>query len=118
MINLEQDGKKREILRELKKLNKEAYQIMVQPYKQFKQKYNELQKTDTWTRAKLLLLEYFSTDNKIIKCNVCNRLDITNDFVLHHEKYVPSELFTPIHVHFIHNKCHLKIHYRKFKKSW
>lgn len=117
IIKNEKDSKKREILRELAKLNNIAYQVMMQPYKQFKQKYAELQKTIEWTRAKILLLEYLSIDDKIIKCDICNRIDVKNDFVLHHEKYDPAELFTPTNIKFIHDKCHQRIHYRKIKKS-
>jgi len=117
MILLESDAKKRELLRELKRLNKAAYLIMMQPGKNFKQKYTELQSTPTWFKAKLLLMEYFAHGETIVVCPICNRDNICNDFILHHDKYVNSELFTPKYVMFVHSKCHSHIHYKKFNKK-
>ena len=103
------DGRKKEILIELKKLNKKAYLHMLAPYSTFKPKYQSLQKTKIWTQAKELLIEYFTMIYIVVKCPICKQ-NTANDFVLHHEEYHPAELFTPEYVQFIHNKCHSRAH--------
>ena len=114
MILLEPDVKKRKMLAELKALNKAAYRIMMQSHKTFKQKYTELQSTIIWVKAKLLLMDFFAYNQTIVFCPICKRDNICNDFVLHHDKYVNAELFTPQFVMFVHSKCHSRVHYKKF----
>lgn len=108
MIN-QNNGRKKEILQELKKLNKEGYIHMMAPFSTFKPKYKSLQKTKMWERAKALLIEYFIMKEFIVKCHICNK-NTANDFVMHHEVYKPAELFTPKFIQFIHKRCHTKTH--------
>ncbi len=108
MISKE-SGRKKEILQELKKLNKAGYEHMMAPFSTFKPKYKALQKSKTWEKAKELLIEYFTLTQFIVKCPICMK-NTANDFVLHHEEYKPSELFTPKFIQFIHKRCHTKTH--------
>lgn len=114
MILLESDIKKRAILAELKSLNNVAYRAMMQSHKTFKQKYTELQTTPIWFKAKLLLMDFFAYNQTIVVCPICKRENVCNDFVLHHDKYVNAELFTPQFVMFVHSKCHSRVHYKRF----
>ena len=101
-------GRKLEILKELKKYNKEGYLFMMQPGSTFKPKYRSLQKTDMWKKAKDLLLEYFKIEQGILKCGICGQY--LKKPVMHHVKYDPINLFTPIYIQMISVYCHSKEH--------
>lgn len=105
-----ESGRKLEILKELKRLNKDGYLFMMQRGSTFKPKYRALQKTDTWRKAKQFLLEYFTIEQVTIRCDICN--GVSNDYVLHHHTYKPTELFSPLFCSFIHKRCHSKEHRR------
>jgi len=100
-------GHKKEILRELKRLNRLAYEqyFMAPGYlfgHTFKAKYKALQRSTIWKQAKALLREYLE-DNI---CPVCKKEQ--DDWLLHHAQYVNEEIFTPDFVMFIHKRCHTK----------
>lgn len=105
----DEKGHKREILLELKKLNKEAYKVMHSSFRVFKAKYRKLQQTDMWKQAKKLLLEYFTYDN-ILRCSVCGKVIDSRRCVIHHTEYKNFELFTPFFIKVVHPHCHDKIH--------
>jgi len=109
MIVSEKEGRKKEILLELQKLNKEAYRIMHSHSRRWGNKYQILQKTEVWKKAKKLLLEYFTFDS-ILRCEVCGDVIDSRRSVLHHKEYSFFDCFTPRLVIFIHEKCHKKIH--------
>jgi hypothetical protein len=81
---------------------------MTQRGSTFKPKYRALQKTDTWKKAKKLLLEYFTIKYVTIRCELCNKP--SNDFVMHHVHYDPKALFSPQNISFIHKGCHAREH--------
>jgi len=102
-------GRKKEILIELRKLNKEAYLIMHSNYYNAKLKYDLLQKQPCWEEGKKLLLEYFTYDN-ILVCHECGEVIDSRRCVVHHDSYDWANLFTPIYIKIIHPHCHEKIH--------
>jgi hypothetical protein len=71
----------------------------------YKQKYRLLQKTYQWQRAKQLVIQY-KDDHR---CAICKSV-ARNDFVLHHDKYKVSEIFTPSFLSLVHVSCHEKHH--------
>lgn len=102
-------GRKKEILRTLKKLNRQALEeYFLAPGwlfgPTFKMKYKALQASDIWKQAKALLKEYFDSNT----CSFCNQEQ--DDWLLHHFEYVNEEIFSPCFCTFIHKKCHSKIH--------
>jgi len=101
-------GRKLEILKELKKLNKAAYLIMMAPYTTFKIKYGMLQKTYEWKKAKILLKEYFTLEGPL-QCAMCGRM-LSNHFTVNHKEYNPSQIFTPDFVEILDNRCHGRYH--------
>ena len=106
------EGNKRQILLELKKLNKEAYQkVFLMAYiRSFKAKYRALQKTQIWKRARQLLMDYFLDGRTNLYCKRCDKLLTRNDCIMHHIEYSLTEIFTPLCVEFIDRECHKKIH--------
>ena len=103
-----ESGRKLEILKELKRLNKDGYLFMTQRGSTFKPKYRALQKTDTWRKAKQLLMEYFTIERTTLRCDMCKAL--LKNPVMHHAHYDPVELFSPKNISFLHKKCHSKTH--------
>jgi len=103
------EGRKKEILIELKKLNKEAWKKMHEFHKTFFTKYRLLQKTALWKKAKALLIEYFTYDN-ILQCPICKNVINYQHCVIHHDKYVQEELFTPHYIKILHVNCHKRLH--------
>ena len=108
-------GRKSEILKELKKLNKSAYLVMTAPYTTFKVKYKLLQQSNEWKKAKWLLREYF-TVNDALHCRKCGRMLYSSSFTIHHAKYSVSEIFTPDFIEILDNRCHKRIHLKKWSK--
>ena len=92
------------------KLNKQGYKMMMAPYQTFNKKYNTLQKTLIWKKAKLLLLEYSLINNINLYCPICYGMIYSNDNVMHHKEYKPNELFTPDFIQFVHHRCHSRTH--------
>ena len=101
------DGRRKEILLHLKKLNKKAYLHMRERHKgSFKPKYRALQRTDTWKEAKKLLIEFTLMNDGYLRCKVCRR-QVQNP-TMHHNDYVDAEYFSPPYIDFIHKGCHSK----------
>ena len=66
----------KKILKELEKYNRYAKSYLRKNSLDFKTAYNNFQKSDAWTEAKALLIEYFSLENKIFTCPICtNEVD-------------------------------------------
>ena len=103
------EGKQKEILYELKRLNKKAYRLMLLPRRSWKVKYHLVQKSAYWFRAKELLIDFFTYDD-IFRCNVCGKVMNYKQCVMHHKEYRPEELFTPKFIRFLHSHCHGSIH--------
>ncbi len=108
-----ESGHKREVLKDIKKVNKKAYIEVRKNYFKRDKLYKLLQKTNIWKEGKNLLLDYF-TYNDILICSVCGKIIDFRIATLHHNEYHDAELFTPDFVSFIHPKCHSKIHYKKY----
>ena len=109
------EGRTREILVRLKKLNRLAERdyFLAPGYLfgyTFKQKYNALQASKIWSEARDLIVElYFIKNNlKTMECQKCGR-PLTS-FIMHHDKYNNSEIFTPDFISLIGKKCHAKEH--------
>jgi hypothetical protein len=111
MIRQCENEDQKKILMRLKTLNKEAYIIMHGAHKQWKQKYNELQKTKYWKEARELLYKYFRLEGNII-CAFCGDRVGIKYWTLHHEDdfYDAVNIFTPLNSSIIHNGCHAKHH--------
>ena len=105
LLNIETNPRKTEILQQLKKCNKIAYSTMMKNHLTWKEKYHLLQKLSVWKKAKQLIIQ-FKDD---LSCPVCNS-NVANDFVMHHDKYVTTEMFTPTFIKLVHHKCHEKEH--------
>lgn len=99
---------------ELRKLSKKADRIgKILGYK--RQSYNDLQKTEIWRTAKVILLDYVTNNGKKpIICCFCNKpIEKRSKAVLHHKDYNWSDLFNPKSVGFAHKMCHLRHHKKK-----
>jgi len=104
-------SRRKEILEELATLNKKAMKYMLAPGSTFKPKYNNLQKTPLWKKAKKLIIEYTLLDKGNLRCDICDKP--SNDLVLHHTKYEPADIFCPIFCSLIHLRCHAREHEKK-----
>ena len=113
----ESSGRKEEILRELKKLNRLALKeyFMAPGYifgHTFKMKYKALQASEIWKQGRDLLIEYFLLKDNPLHCKECGRV-LDYDLVIHHSEYVNMEIFTPDFIKTVGKRCHSKIH-RKY----
>lgn len=106
--------KQKAILKELEKYNKFAKKYMKKRSFDYKRAYDDLQKTDTWTKAKALLIEYFSLSNATFTCPVCETELNPYASTLHHDIYDNKRLFDPRYVSFLHHRCH---HYHHQKRG-
>jgi hypothetical protein len=117
----EANGRKEEILRELKRLNRLALKeyFLAPGYlfgHTFKMKYKALQKSNIWKRGRELLLEYFELDDCPLHCKECGQI-LGDDIVIHHDVYVKEEIFTPDLIRTVSKRCHSKIHYKELFKE-
>lgn len=109
LIALETDPTKKEILKKIKDLNYSIYIKFEGPGIQRWSNYKKIQKSSEWSKARLLLRDYF-TKNGVLKCPICGK-EITGRFTLHHILPYPKSyynLFNPNHCEIIHNHCHTK----------
>ena len=72
------------ILKELNKYNNYARIYLRKNYLDFKVAYNNFQKSEAWTNAKALLMEYFALENGIFICPICNNALDPYHSTLHH----------------------------------
>jgi hypothetical protein len=110
----EASGRKLEILIQLKTLNQQAFFHMKTPKKSWKQNYKEMWSKSFWKEARILLKEYFTNKNGILKCPLCNKL-LYDKFVLHHfpkfyKGSFKANMFTPLYTQLICNSCNYKVH--------
>lgn len=98
---------------ELYELSKEAREFLSENQEiDFRERYQELIKSYIWSRARKILLEYFTLDKMTILENFHCKKEIDYDkdrFELHHEDY-DIELFNPLYVKFVHKRYHDEIH--------
>jgi hypothetical protein len=113
MIHQEKDSFKKDILRKLMILNKDALEYMSsaigkgKPYS--RERYNAMWKERFWKEAKWLLCSYFFEDG-LPKCQQCGK-DLPNYFTLHHQDFYNNKnYFTPHYVEILCNTCHQKEH--------
>lgn len=102
--------RKKKILKELKKCNRRAKIYLRKNSLDFKSAYNNFQESETWTKAKALLIEYFSLENNIFTCLVCNNGLNPYSSTLHHIYYDDKKLFEPKYIEFVHYDCHERYH--------
>lgn len=85
--------------------------------------YSKLQKTPIWANAKKFLLEEEIRKRKKVICPHCRRpIKIGQETaILHHKRYIWSDLFNPTYITFMHHLCHQRTHkiknvYRRRKR--
>ena len=100
----------KKILKELKKYNRYAKFYLRKNSLDFKSAYNNFQKSEAWTEAKALLIEYFFLENKLFTCPICNKVVDSYYSTLHHIYYDKKKLFDPKYVNFVHHDCHERYH--------
>jgi len=100
----------KKILKELKKYNKSAKIYLRKNSLDLKRAYNNFQKSETWTKAKALVIEYFSLENAIFTCPMCKNVLDPYYSTLHHIYYDKKKLFDPIYVNLVHHDCHERYH--------
>jgi len=100
----------KKILKELDKYNKYARIYLRKNSLDFKAAYNNFQKSEAWTNAKALLIEYFSLENKIFICPICNNALDPFHSTLHHNYYDKKKLFRPKYIDLVHHDCHERYH--------
>ena len=100
----------KKILKELKKYNRYAKIYLRKNSLDFKSAYNNFQKSEAWTKAKALLIEYFSLENEIFTCTICRNVLDPYYSTLHHIYYDNKKLFDPKYVNFVHHDCHERYH--------
>jgi len=100
----------KKILKELKKYNRYAKIYLRKNSLDFKSAYNNFQKSEAWTKAKALLIEYFSLENEIFTCTICRYVLDPYYSTLHHIYYDNKKLFDPKYVNFVHHDCHEGYH--------
>ncbi len=98
------------ILKELGKYNGYAKMYLRKNSLDFKAAYNNFQKSEAWTEAKALLIEYFSLENKLFTCPICNKVVDPYYSTLHHIYYDKKKLFDPKYINFVHHDCHERYH--------
>ena len=100
----------KKILKELKKSSKYAKIYLRKNSLDFKSAYNNFQKSEAWTKAKALLIEYFSLENEIFTCTICRNVLDPYYSTLHHIYYDNKKLFDPKYINFVHHDCHERYH--------
>ena len=100
----------KKILKELGKYNRYAKMYLRKNSLDFKSAYNNFQKSEVWTRAKALLIEYFSLENKLFTCPICSKVLDPYYSTLHHIYYDKKKLFEPKFVNLVHHDCHERYH--------
>ena len=105
--------KKKAILKELRKYNKFARKYLKKCSLDYKRAYEGLQKTETWTKAKALLIEYFSLSNDAFTCPVCETELDPYASTMHHDIYDNKKLFDPKYISFLHYDCHHDYHQKR-----
>jgi len=80
-------SRQKKILKELKKYNQYAKNYLRKNFLDFKSAYNNFQKSEAWTKAKALLIEYFSLENEIFTCPICKNVLDPYYSTLHHSYY-------------------------------
>jgi hypothetical protein len=103
-------NKHSKILKELHKYNKYAKSYLRKNSLDFKSAYNNFQKSEAWTKAKALLIKYFSLENETLRCPICNKILDPYYSTLHHIYYDKKKLFDPKYVDLVHNDCHERYH--------
>ncbi len=103
-------SRNKKILKELKKYNRYAKIYLRKNSLDFKSAYNNFQKSEAWTKAKALLIEYFSLENEIFTCLICNNVLDPYYSTLHHSYYDMKKLFAPKFVNLVHHDCHERYH--------
>ena len=103
-------NKHSKILKELHKYNKYAKSYLRKNSLDFKSAYNNFQKSEAWTKAKALLIEYFSLENEIFTCPICKNVLDPYYSTLHHIYYDKKKLFSPKYVNLVHHDCHERYH--------
>ena len=103
-------NRQKKILRELKKYNRYAKIYLRKNSLDFKSAYNNYQKSEAWTKAKALLLEYFSLENEIFTCPICKNVLNPYYSTLHHIYYDKNKLFDPEYINLVHHDCHERYH--------
>ena len=98
------------ILKELKKYNRYAKIYIGKNSLDFKRAYNNFQKSEAWTKAKALLIEYFSLENEIFTCTICRNVLDPYYSTLHHIYYDNKKLFDPKYINLVHHDCHERYH--------
>ena len=102
--------KQKAILKELTKYNKFARKFLKKRSFNYKVAYERLQKTEAWTNAKALLIEYFSLSNAVFTCPVCESKLNPYASTMHHNIYDNKKLFDPKYISFLHHGCHQDYH--------
>ena len=105
--------KQKAILKELGKCNKFAKKYLKKRSFDYKRAYEGLQKTDTWTKAKALLIEYFFLSNDAFICPACETELNPYASAMHHDIYDNKKLFDPKYVSFLHYNCHHAYHQKR-----
>ncbi|HUW90923.1 MAG TPA: hypothetical protein VMV43_10480 [Candidatus Nanopelagicaceae bacterium] len=100
----------KKILKELEKYNRYAKIYLRKNSLDFKTAYNNFQKSEAWTEAKALLIEYFSLGNEIFTCPICNIVLDPYYSTLHHIYYDNKKLFDPKYINLVHHDCHERYH--------
>jgi len=100
----------KKILKELKKYNRYAKIYLRKNSLDFKSAYNNFQKSEAWTKAKALLIEYNSLENEIFICTICDTVLDPYYSTLHHNFYDSKKLFDPKYVDLVHHDCHERYH--------
>ena len=106
-------AKQKAILKELGKYNKFARKYLKKRSFDYKRAYEGLQKTETWTNAKALLIEYFSLSNDAFICPVCKIELNPYASTMHHDVYDNKKLFDPKYISFLHYDCHQDYHQKR-----
>ena len=103
-------NKQKKILKELNKYNRYAKIYLKKNSLDFKSAYDNFQKSEAWTKAKVLLIEFFSLENEIFTCLICNNALDPYYSTLHHIYYDKKKLFAPKFVNLVHHDCHERYH--------
>jgi len=103
-----------------KSLIKKLENLSIRAYEQGVRSSNidALKRTKYWTKAKELLIEYYTKGNTtFLKCPMCNR-KINKNIHLHHKKYPRKYFFLPKYCMLVHGYCHVRYHKGYFFESF
>ncbi len=103
-------SRRKKILKELKKYNRYAKIYLRKNSLDFKTAYNNFQNSEAWTKAKALLIEYFSLENETFRCPICNKILDPYYSTLHHIYYDKKKWFEPKYINLVHHDCHERYH--------